>query len=764
MTGTLKIGDTIGQSVPEWQGLDPEASPDAPNILVVLLDDVGFASYGCFGSSIDTPNIDRLAREGLRYTNFHTTPLCSPTRASLLTGRNSHAVGFGHVTERLAGFPGYSMRLPDSAATVARVLRDAGWSTWCVGKWHLTPSYEYGPQGPYARWPLGRGFDRFYGFLGGSTDQFHPELVRDNTPLSVPEISSEGYHLTQDLADEIIGLVSDHVAMAPLRPFFCYFTPGACHTPHQAPPAWLAHYRGRFDDGWDVERERVLARQLELGVVPPGTELAPPNPGVHPWADLGSDEQRLYARMMEAYAAFLSHTDEQLGRVLEHLDRVGVADNTVVLFLADNGASAEGGPSGSVDEGLYINDRPQTVADGLAHIDRIGGPDLYNHYPWGWAQAMNTPFPWYKQFTHAGGITNGLIVRWPAGSLPAGELRTQYHHVVDIAPTILDIAGVPQPTVVSGTPQQRVDGVSFAYTFLDQGVESRRTSQYYEMWGNRGFYRDGWMAVCRLQPDAPGNSPQAPMRGAFDELPWELYDHRTDPTEIHDLAAERPDVLASLVEGWWVAARENNVLPIDDRPRRERWPVDPPVPPGSVAGRTVFHGPGGPYARGAAPGVYGRSFTLTADLEVTGATPTGVLYQLGGRHGGYCWYLADGKLGFEVSQASIHTETVSTSVDLTPGRHRLSVAVDAIDEQRGRVTFTVDGTELLTAPVTGLLRILGIGSSRTWVGRCGSPTVSGAVTPELCWTGGALRRLEVELGAPAPKPTSLTVAATMREQ
>lgn len=757
-----RIGRSSEDSEEVWPPT-PHAPEGRPNVLVVLLDDVGFSQLGCFGSSIETPHMDRLATRGLRYTNFHTTAVCSPTRASLLTGRNCHSVGFGHVTERLAGYPGYSMRLPDDSATLAEVLSTGGYSTRAVGKWHLTPSYETGPQGPFDRWPLARGFDRFYGFLGGSTDQFEPELVRDNSPVDLRAGRPDGYHLSGDLVDESIRQIGELQSAAPLRPFLLYLALGAGHAPHQAPREFIDHYRGRFDHGWDDERERVLARQVEIGIFPPEVRLGDANPGVRPWAELDDDERRLFARMMEAYAGFLTYTDTQLGRLLDHLEDTSALDNTLVALLSDNGASGEGGPEGSVDEGLYLNDRPQTAADGLEHLDELGGPALYNHYPWGWAQAGNTPFRWYKQFTHAGGITNGLILHWPDGGLPAGELRPHYHHVIDLMPTILDLTDVERPAAMRGVTQAPMHGVSMRSSIEDPTAPGARYQQHYEMWGNRGLWQDGWMAICRLHPDAAGAPRPVPLETTFDDLTWELYDHRTDPTECHDLAEERSDKLRELVDLWWAAAGRYAVLPVDVRPRSQRWPSDPPRPVGTLAGRTVFRGPGGPFERGVSPRIAGTSFRLSAEIEVGGEPVGGALYQLGARHGGYCWYVRDGVMAFEVSPSSIETRTFSAPLDLGRGDHRLDLVVRAADSRSGVLTFLLDDEVLHSEPVTGLLKRVPVGSGRTHVGRAPAATASGVLPRPFDFTG-LLHRLTVTVGDDAWMSLPEELQAEMRDQ
>lgn len=755
-----EIGRTVGESTEYWPPR-PAAPEGAPHIISILLDDVGFAQLGCFGSSIKTPNIDRLAAEGLRYTNFHTTALCAPTRAALLTGRNCHAVGFGHVTERINGYPGYSMQLPDTAATVAQILRDGGYSTFAVGKWHLTPSFETGPQGPFDRWPLGQGFQRFYGFMNGCTDQYAPELVRDNTPIDPP--NSDGYHLSADLVDESIRQITDHVSLAPNRPLFLHLAFGAGHAPHQVPPEWIEAYKGAFDGGWDVERQRILARQIDIGVMPPGTCLGTSNPGVSEWSDLSVEHRRLFSRMMEVYAGFLSHLDAQIGRLLACLDDLGIAGSTIVMLCSDNGASGEGGPEGSVDEGLQRDASPQLAADALAHIDELGGPTLFNHYPWGWAQAGNTPFRWYKQFTHAGGITNGLIVRWPDGHVPAGGIRRQYHHVIDIAPTVLDVAGLVPPAQVRGVTQQPMHGISMIYTFAEPHSQGRRRSQHYEMWGNRGLWHDGWMAVCRLHPDGAGASPPAPMTTPFAKLPWELYHHDTDPSECVDLADSEPDRLRAMVDLWWAAAGQYQVLPVDDRPRHQRWPRQVPLPAGANPSQTVFYGRSGPHERGVAPRIAGTSFRLSADVTSPNALQ-GVLYAQGGIHGGYCWYALDGQIRLEVATSSIHTTTVAANLPVTAGRHRLEVVVSAGTNFAGHVEFWFDGVELGGGKVARLIKRMPVPSGRAYVGYSAAPTVSQRFTPP-CALAGTLHELTVTVGNPSVLPADPDqTAAELREQ
>lgn len=754
-----RIGRTKASSVERLPDA-PRAPEGAPNILVILLDDVGFAQLGCFGATVRTPNIDRLAAEGLRYTNFHTTALCSPTRASLLTGRNPHAVGFGIVTERLSGFPGYSMRLPDSAATVAEILRRNGYSTRAVGKWHLTPSYETGPQGPYDRWPLGRGFQRFYGFLSGVADQYTPELVRDNSLTRAPAEPRDGYHLSADLVDESIAQLAELQALAPGLPFFHYLAFGAAHAPHQVPAEWIDRYRGAFDHGWDRERELVLQRQIDLGVMPPGTRLGPPNPGVVLWDDLSDAERHAYARMMEVYAGFVEHTDAQIGRLLDHLDRTGALDDTLVLLMSDNGASAEGGPQGIVDtafDDVDLAANPEAVA----RLAELGGPDLDNHYPWGWAQAGNTPFRWYKQFTHAGGNTNGLLIRWPGGGVPAGGIRRHYHHVVDITPTLLDVAGVEPPESVGGVTQQPMHGVSMRNTFADPHVESRRHSQHYEMFGNRGLWRDGWMAVARLHPTAAHSRPPVRATPTLGEVTWELYDHRNDPTECDDLAEAHPELLRELVDLWWAAAGAHQVLPVDDRPRDENRPTRIPLPAGADPRRTTFSGTGGPYERGGAPRIAGVPFRLEADVTLPAGPASGVLFAMGGRHGGYCWYLHEGSIVFEVTTSSLRFDRVSASLDARPGHHLLALDVRVPDEGAPHVDLSVDGHLAGSGTVDRLVNRFPVHAARCHVGRSADRTGSRSFTPPYAFTG-TVHRLTVLPDCTTTAPDD--EEAEMREQ
>ena len=555
MTRPSRFEGTIGTTVADseaWFDDPPHPGADAPDVVVVLLDDTGFAQFGCYGSDIDTPNIDALAADGLQFTNFHVTPLCSPTRASLLTGRSQHAVGMRSLANFRTGFPNQLGHITNHAATMAEVLREEGYATFCVGKWHLAPMEQCSAAGPFDQWPLGRGFDRFYGFLEGETDQFNPALVCDNHPIDPPSTPAEGYHLSEDLVDQALRMVSDSVGVRPDRPFLLYLPFGATHAPHQAPARYREKYRGRYDEGWDVARERWYRRQLELGVIPEGTQLAPRNPGVEAWNDLPENQQRLACRLQEAFAAFLDHTDDQIGRLVDGLRDLGRLDNTVLIVMADNGASQEGGPFGVMHEMKFFNGILETPDEAIDRLDDIGGPHSHTNYPWGWAQCGNAPFKWYKQNTHEGGVHVPMIVHAPRRVAPAdrGGRRRQFVNVADVVPTIYELVGVSPPDVFRGVDQLPVTGHSFASVLADDAAPPTNTLQYFEMTGSRGLVAGDWKAVCKHAPGAD-----------YDVEPWELYHLGTDWSECTDLADAQPDKLAELVG------------PVVDRGRTPRSPA-----------------------------------------------------------------------------------------------------------------------------------------------------------------------------------------------
>lgn len=625
------VGRTWKDSVPWWP--EPQgAGKGSPNILVVLFDDMGFGSLGCYGSEISTPNIDALASRGLIYNNFHTTALCSPTRASLLTGRDHHAVGMSTIANADSGFPSKRGLIRHNAATIAEMLREEGYSTYAVGKWHLAPSDQLSAVGPFDHWPLGRGFEKYYGFLEALTDQFRPSLTRDNQHVAQPKPPEEGYTLNEDLADNAIQFLTDHASLAPEKPFFMYFALGAMHSPHQAPQAFLDKYKGKYNLGWDAVREQRLKRQIERGIVPAGTELTPRNKGVEPWETLSDEQKRLYARFEEAYAAFLDHSDSQLGRLFDHLDRLGVRDDTLIFLLSDNGASQEGQVHGSTSTTFYENMEAESFEYNMERIDDIGTMRAKNNYPIGWAQVENTPLKRYKQNTHAGGVQDPLIVSWPKGLKEYG-VRSQFHHVMDVVPTILEVVGAEAPASVKGIPQMPIHGTSMAYSFADKSAPTRKRSQIFEMFGHRAIWHDGWKAVCFHT-----------RYGDYEQDSWELYHTDVDFAENHDLAAREPGRLARMIELWWAEAGRYDVLPLDDRGFAERRAMARPRQDSPRIRTEYLFYPGMTFIPGgAAPFIMDRSYEIEAKVRAPEGAE-GVIAACGGLCGGYTLYIKDGAL------------------------------------------------------------------------------------------------------------------------
>ena len=667
------IGKTIADSTPWWP---TRAAPPkgAPNVLVVLFDDVGFSDFGCFGSPIATPTIDALAARGLRYTGFHTTAMCSTTRAALLTGRNHHSVGVGCLANFDSGYPGYRGKIAPEAGTLAEMLRPAGYRNYMVGKWHVTSLTETGPSGPFDGWPLGRGFDRFYGFMDAETDQYAPELVRDNTPIDAPGGYADGYHLTEDLTDQAIRYIADHTADAPQTPWLTWLAFGACHAPHQAPAELIRHYHTVFHDGWDAERERRLTRQKAMGIVPPDTRLPPRNDFVRPWADHTADERRLFTRLQAAFAAMLDHADRHLARLVAFLDEAGLRENTLILVLSDNGASQEGGPLGMVNAMGPYNGKPEPMEEKLSRIDDIGGPDTHSNFPWGWAMASNTPLKRYKQNTHGGGIRDPLVVSWPAGVKARGELRHQFRHACDVTPTVLESVGITPPDTIAGVTQQPIEGVSFAVSF-GATDPARGAAQYFEMFGHRGLWKDGWKAVAY---HAPGTD--------FDADKWELYHLDGDFSETEDLAAQHPEKLAELIGLWWVEAARCKVLPLDDR-FGPRFAENAARVHGSRK-RYVFHAGMGHLPTDVAPDVRARSFVVEADVRAE-AESEGVLIAHGDATCGYTLFVRAGRLIYDMNVGGRHAVATSDRA-IPPGLRRLGVAVRSGPGRR-IITLLVDG-------------------------------------------------------------------------
>jgi arylsulfatase A-like enzyme len=664
----------------------------APNVVIMLFDDLGFSHFGCFGSTIETPNIDALAANGLRFTNFHVTPVCSPTRAALLTGRNHHSIGMRSISNFNTGFPHMTGHVSNHASTVAEVLRDEGYTTFALGKWHLCPMENCSAAGPYEQWPLQRGFDRYYGFLDGETDQFHPELTYDNHMVEPPKSVDEGYHLTEDLVDRAIEFIHDAKSVRPDKPFFTYLAFGATHAPHQSPPEYLAKYRGRFDAGWDVIREQWFANQQTLGLLPADTELAPRNPGVEAWADMPEVHQRLAARLQEAYAAFLDHTDAQIGRFIESLRAIGQLDNTIVILLSDNGASQEGGPFGVMHEMKFFNFLLETPEEAIGRIDDIGGPHSHSNYPWGWAQAGNAPFKYYKQNTHEGGVHVPLIMHWPARITDKGGLRDQFHHVNDIAPTIYELLSVTPPSTFRGLEQMPVTGTSMAYTFDAPKAPSNKKIQYFEMHGHRGLYADGWKAVTKHTPGV-----------SFDDDDWELYHIEEDRSECKNLAAEMPEKLAELIALWWIEAEEHGVLPLDDRGIElfgARFRDRSPHP---TSRNYVYRPPMAPLPAQAAAPIGGRSWDLDAYLT-RAEGEDGVLYASGTENSGVSVFIQNDRAVFDYNCFGDHF-AVESSVKLGSGEYVVGVRFRRIS-RNGIATLVINGEECGTVEIPYVMGVM----------------------------------------------------------
>ncbi|PZA09822.1 arylsulfatase [Rhodopseudomonas palustris] len=680
-----RIGRTIADSKPWWPE-PPSAPAGAPNILMVLFDDVGFSDFGCYGSPIATPTIDKLAAEGLRYTGFHTTAMCSTTRAALLTGRNHHSVGVGCLANFDSGYPGYRGKIAKEAGTLAEMLRAHAYRNYMVGKWHVTPLTETGATGPFDGWPLGRGFDRFYGFLDAETDQFSPELVSDNTPIDAPGTFETGYHLTEDLIDQAIRFIADHAADRPELPWLTWVALGACHAPHQAPMDIIKGYDATFAHGWDVEREQRMARQKAMGIVPETTDMPPRNDGVKPWSEHTPDEQRVFTRLQAAFAGMLDHADRHLKRLIDFLDASGQRDNTLILVLSDNGASQEGGPLGFINAMGPYNFRLEPMPDKVKKIDDIGGPNSHSNFPHGWAMASNTPLRRYKQNTHGGGIRDPFVVSWPKRLPARGELRHQFVHASDLVPTLLDLIGVEAPAEIGGLKQMPLEGESFARSLTEPGVPSKSSPQYFEMFGHRGIWHQGWKAVAYHPPGKP-----------FDDDKWELFHLDRDFSEAHDLAEAEPTRLAELIEMWWAAAERHQVLPLDDRfgPRF----AENAARFHGARKHFVFHRGMGHVPTDVAPDVRSRSYTIEAHVELD-AGSEGVLIAHGDMTSGYSLYIKNGRLVHDLNIGG-HHHVVTSEQTLQPGPRRLGVKVERLRRTEppakgsrtgvSRYTLTIDG-------------------------------------------------------------------------
>jgi arylsulfatase A-like enzyme len=703
------IGRTAEESIPAWPS-SVRAKKGSPNVLLIVLDDTGFGHLGCYGSPIETPALDGIAASGLRYNSMHTTALCSPSRSCILTGRNHHSNGMACITELASGFPGYNGVMPFENGMLSELLVDKGYSTLMVGKWHLTPSNQETAAGPYDRWPLGRGFQRYYGFLGGDTSQWYPDLVYDNHQVEPPKKPDEGYHLSEDLVDKSISFIADTKQADPDKPFYLHLCFGATHAPHHVAKEWADKYKGVFDDGWDAYRERTFARQKELGIVPADAELSRHDPDVPEWESLSAQDRQLYSRFMEVFAGFLSHTDQQIGRLVEFLKQQGDLDNTLIMVISDNGASAEGGPTGTTNEAQFFNNAPEPVEDSLKRIDEIGGPKLFNHYPWGWTWAGNTPFRRWKRETYRGGSTDPFIVSWPKGITAKGEVRTQYAHIIDMVPTVLDLLDIEPPRAIKGVTQSPMHGVSFAHTFDDADATSKRPTQYFEMLGHRAIDKDGWRAVCPW----PGPSFAEAGMGfgepitserlsELDATGWELYHVDEDFAENHNVAADNRERLIAMIGTWYVEAGKYDVMPIDGSGLARMMAEKPLI---ALPRDSYTYLPNTQSVPNfAAPKVLNRSHSITADVEIPEQGAEGVLLSQGTAAGGYSFFVKNGKLRYVHNYVGRELLGVESEDDVPTGNHQLRFEFEPTGEPDmakgkgapGRMKLYVDGDLVGTA-------------------------------------------------------------------
>jgi len=734
-------------------------------VLYLVWDDTGIATWDCFGGLVEMPAMSRIAERGVRLSQFHTTALCSPTRASLLTGRNPTTVGMATIEEFTDGFPNCNGRIPFDTALVSEVLAENGYNTYCVGKWHLTPLEESNLAATKRQWPLSRGFERFYGFMGGETDQWYPELVYDNHPIAPPASPEDGYHLSKDLADKTIEFIRDAKVIAPEKPWFSYVCPGAGHAPHHVFTEWADRYAGRFDMGYEQYRDIVLENQKRLGIVPPDTELSPMNPyadvtgpngepwptqdTVRPWGSLSDSEKRLFSRMAEVFAGFLSYTDAQIGRILDYLEESGQLDNTMIVVISDNGASGEGGPDGSVNETKFFNGYIDTAEEGLKVIDELGGPHTYNHYPTGWAMAFNTPYKLFKRYaSHEGGIADSAIISWPAGIAAHGEVRDNYVNVCDITPTVYDLLGITAPASVRGVPQKPLDGVSFKVTLDNPTAPTGKDTQFYSMLGTRGIWHQGWFANTVHAASPAGWS-------HFDDDRWELFRIEVDRAQERDLAAEHPEKLEELKALWFSEAAEYNGLPLGDLNMLDTIGRFRPTLSGTRDAYVYYPGTAD-VGMGAVVEIQGRSFVVLADVTVDddaqGLNAQGVVFKHGGAHGGHVMFVQDGRLHYVYNFLGETEQKLSSSVPITGGRHTFGIAytrtgtVEGSHTPLGDAVLYIDDDEVATlAGVRTHPGTFGLAGATLAVGRNTGSPVSRDYRPPFEFTGGTIAQISVDV-------------------
>jgi len=698
----------VRDSKPDWAPFVLKKAPDgAPNILIILFDDTGLAAWSPFGGRINMPTLQKLADNGLRYSQWHTTALCSPTRSTFLTGRNHNVNRCASIMEGTDGFPGAAGRLPAECATIGQVLQDNGYTTLWLGKNHNVPTEDLAAGATRSEWPLQKGFDRFYGFFGGETNNWYPDLFEDNHAIEQPYSPEDGYHLSKDLADQALHMLRDQRSVDPSKPWFMWFCPGANHAPHHSPREYADKYKGKFDDGYEAYREWVLQRMIEKGVMPEGTVLTPINPmphdvaetapldAVRPWNTLSDDEKKLFSRMAEVYAGFSEYTDVQIGRIIDFLELTNQLENTLIFYCADNGASGEGTPNGSVNENKFFNGYPDDLAENMKYLEALGGPDTYNHYPTGWAVAFSTPFQMFKRYSqYAGGTCDPLVIHWPKAIKAKGEVRHQYHHSTDIVSTILDVVGLEMPTVYRGVTQYPLNGVSMRYTFDDAEAPTQKTRQYYAMLGTRGIWQDGWKAAAM----------HAPISGVghFDQDKWQLYHVDVDRAESKDLAAEHPEKLKELIAVWFDEAQKNNVLPLDDRTAVELLALHRPSE-GAPRTRYIYLPFTTPVPESAAVNIRGRSYKIIADVNLT-SDAHGVIFAHGSRFGGHALFIKDRRLYYVYNFLGISPEQQFISDPLTQGKHALGMAFTREKsgqhgESLGRTQLYVDDRVVAEGPM-----------------------------------------------------------------
>ncbi|PWB54468.1 MAG: arylsulfatase [Anaerolineales bacterium] len=756
----LPIPDLVKPGLTTYDAKDPDTKyppieplrpPDgAPNVLIILLDDVGFGASSAFGGPINTPTAEKLAANGLRYNRFHTTALCAPTRQALLTGRNHHSVGMGSITETATSAPGNNSLRPNTKAPIALTLKLNGYSTAQFGKCHEVPVWQSSPLGPFDAWPAGGGgFEYFYGFIGGENNQWDPALYEGLTPIEPPSTPEEGYHLTEDLADHAVNWVRQQKALMPDKPFFMYFAPGATHAPHHVSKEWADKYKGKFAHGWDKQREITFARQKELGVIPPDADLCKRHTEITAWDDMPVNLKPVLEREMEVYAGFLEHTDYHVGRVIDAIENLGILDNTLIFYIiGDNGASAEGTINGAFNEmanfnGMAALETPEFM---LSKMDEFGSPESYNHYSVGWAWAMDTPYQWTKQIaSHWGGTRNGTIVHWPKGIQQNGGMRSQFCHVIDIAPTILEAAGLPEPTMVNGVLQSPMEGTSILYSFNDGNAPERHALQYFEMFGNRGIYYKGWSAVTKhrtpwlLVEKAP----------AFDNDLWELYDGSKDWSQANNLAKENPDMLSQLQRLWLIEAVKYNVVPMDDR-TGERLNPDLAGRPTLVHGNSqMFFSGMGRLSENSVVNIKNKSFSITAEIEVKGKPANGVIIAQGGKFGGWSVYAKNGKLKFVYNVLGIHMFTTEATEPIPQGKHqvRMEFAYDGGGLAKGgNVILFYDGKEVGKGRVAVTQAMVFSADETTDIGYESGTPVCSDYTPATSKFTGKIRWVQLDVG------------------